>query len=167
MRIFSQFLDKLSGEDSEPKSEKEMVRDCTEMIESFLVDLSVLPEHARIGSQKERIWSIQEGSATITIAIKRNRMNEKLNLEVKSAILKVPQGNLEAFYRRCLDINGYLLECALCTDKDEVWVIAERPLQGLDKEELSSIAINVATSADYIDNQLADEFGAQLIGDEV
>lgn len=83
-----------------------------------------------------------------------------------SPILYLPSENILPFYLRCLEINRELLTCALCTHEDKVTLVSQRPIEGLDPEELEGTVNYLAAVADDLDNKLADEFGAKLCGED-
>jgi hypothetical protein len=85
---------------------------------------------------------------------------------VFSPILYLPPENILPFYRRCLEINRELLNCALCVQEDKVALVSQRFVEGLDPVELEGTIGYVAAAADDLDNKLADEFGAKMCGED-
>ena len=79
-------------------------------------------------------------------------------------IVHLPQSNQIEFFKRCLEINETLIGCALSLDNGVVRVVGERVLAGLDRNEFKSMLQSVANSANDLDDKLAREFGAPLIG---
>lgn len=160
MDLFGSLLSGLGlGQDKHKTS----IEECSSMILQLLVNCGIKPDDAEIEIEDGLGWLIEKGSASIFILIAKNELIEEMTLEVFSPILKLPTQNVLPFYRRCLEINRYLINCALCVQKDKVLVVSERPLQGLSYEELESLVLSVANAADMIDDELAEEFGAQLI----
>lgn len=133
-------------------------------VEDLLAEIGVDAKDSRIDldSKDEKGWVIQKGSAQIIILIAENDLVEDYTIEVVSPILKLPPQNILPFYRRCLELNRYLVGCATCVNEDKVLVRAELPLSGLNLESLALMILNVAGAADQLDNDLAEEFGAQL-----
>lgn len=140
------------------------VEECVQMVQRFLSECGVDPNSSKLKTENCLGWLIQKGSAEIYIVIGNNELINEVTLEVFSPILKLPKQNILPFYRRCLEVNRFLIGCALCVDKDEVMVVSERQLEGLNYEELETMIICVANAADTIDDELAKEFGAQLAG---
>ncbi len=105
-------------------------------------------------------WWLAQGTAKVYIFVQNTQSGPVLR--ITSAILRLPAKNVEAFYRRLLDINTELTNCALATHENVVLVVAQRPTLGLEQEELDSIVWNVAYVADYLDQKLSVEFGAPM-----
>ncbi|MEE9252699.1 MAG: hypothetical protein V3U74_05025, partial [Thermodesulfobacteriota bacterium] len=61
---------------------------------------------------------------------------------------------VEGFYHK--------LNCALAIDKNVLFIISERPITGLDAEELEGTVMQVSYQADKLDNELSDEFGSKM-----
>lgn len=153
----------LSGLGLQAKNEKIVsVEECASMVLQLLAKCKVEPKSAEIEVEGGRGWVITRGSASIIILIAKNEYIDDFTLEVYSPILKLPTQNILPFYRRCLEINRYLVNSALCVQKDDVIVMSERPLRGIDYEEVESLILSVANAADMIDDKLAEEFGAKL-----
>jgi hypothetical protein len=83
-------------------------------------------------------------------------------LRISSPLVFIPKNNREAFYRRLLDINTNLSNCALATHEDTVLVVYQRATLGLDPEELDELVWNAAYVADLLDNKLSEEYGAPM-----
>lgn len=146
------------------KDEKVSVDSYVRIVEDLLSEIGVDVKDSRLDldSKDERGWVIQKGSAQIIILIAENDLVEDFTIEVVSPILKLPSQNILPFYRRCLELNRYLVGCATCVNEDKVLVRAELSLSGLTLESLALLILNVAGSADQLDNDLAEEFGAKL-----
>jgi hypothetical protein len=59
-----------------------------------------------------------------------------------------------------------LIGCALGVYEDKVAAVGERPITGLDLEELEYMIHSVSGVADDLDDQLADECGAPLFSEQ-
>ena len=104
------------------------------------------------------------GSAGFFIGLRRNKMIAENTIFFTAPIVHLPQSNQIEFFKRCLEINETLIGCALSLDNGVVRVVGERVLTGLDKNEFKSMLQSVANSANDLDDKLAREFGAPLIG---
>ncbi len=133
-------------------------------METVLESLGV--EGVREESDEGVDWSLQVGSAPIEIGLRTNEVLEEPTLEIRSPILRLPPGNLLAFYRRCLELNRILVGCSIGVEDDVVMVAAERRLQGLDGARFVEMLLNVASAADEFDDVLSAEFGAERLGEE-
>lgn len=168
-KILSNVVNDVVNEKPEQKAEKaddqqlSLVEASVGMVMKFLEEYGFDEEESRISIDHAAGWAIRHGSASIFIIIGHNEIVEDITLEVFAPILKLPPTNILPFYRRCLELNRYLVNCALCVQKEKVLVISERSLIGLDYSELESLIATVAKTADMLDDDLAEEFGAQWI----
>ncbi|MCS5699612.1 YbjN domain-containing protein [Cyanobium sp. FGCU-52] len=112
-------------------------------------------------------WTLQVGSAPIDIGLHHNDLLDEDTLEVKATILRLPPQRLLAFYRRCLELNRLLIGCAIGVEGDTVIVASERSLPGLDRAAIARMLIDVASAADQLDDDLAQEFGAAKLGEDL
>jgi hypothetical protein len=159
------FFSDLFADANQDKAVKEVSpQECFQMVGRFLTECGLEPESCMLEEEEGLGWTIQNGSAAIHILLAQNEMLEEVTIEVFSPILKIPTQNVLPFYRRCLETNRYLVGCALCVSSDNVLIVAERALSGLDYEELERMILSVAEAADAMDDELAKEFGAQLVG---
>jgi hypothetical protein len=135
-----------------------------QIVEVLLEEFGVDVKNSRLDldSKNDRGWVIQKGSAQIIILISENDEDDDPTIEIFSPILKLPSQNILPFYRRCLELNWVLVGCAICVSEDKVLVRAEMPLNGLNVESIGLTILNVAGAADQLDDDLAEEFGAQL-----
>lgn len=136
------------------------VPECIAMVERFLKECGVNLSNAKL--EDSLTWVISKGSASIFISISKNEFLEETTLEITSPILRLPSQNILPFYRRCLEINGCLVGCAICACDDRILVTSERTLRGLDYQEVEEMILAVANAADLIDDELSEEFGAKL-----
>ncbi|NIM99407.1 MAG: hypothetical protein GTO24_15460 [candidate division Zixibacteria bacterium] len=60
-----------------------------------------------------------------------------------------------------------LMNCAIAVTEDKVAIVSERPLVGLDSEELEGRLTYLAGVADDLDDKLADEFDARIYSQEL
>jgi hypothetical protein len=105
-------------------------------------------------------WWITEGSAKIYIFVQEDRIGNVVR--VHSPILKYPETKREAFFLRLLETNRDLSGCCVSAFDGVIMVSGQRPITGLDQEELNTLIWNVSYVADTLDDQLAEEFGAEL-----
>lgn len=142
-----------------PVKEKETtVRDCINMIEDFLGKVGLNPKAQRLPDRTTIGWWVQRGSVVVYIIINRH---EHLNtVRVVAPVVYLPEENILPLYRRCLEINMGLLNCALAVTDDQVVMVSERPIKGLDQHELEGIIDFLSGVADELDNKLEEEFNA-------
>ena len=134
----------------------------SEVVEAVLQHGGADPKEARLeGSGTERAgWRIQRGSAPVFILLEDS--GERSALRIESPILRLPSANLLPFYRRCLEINDRLRECALAVRDDVILLVSDRPLEALEPQEVAQSIDILSFAADNLDDELAKEFGAKL-----
>jgi hypothetical protein len=147
------------------KVKETTVKDCIKMVEAFLQKCGANPKKHRLPDKDTIGWQIARGSAIIYILI--NNHEGLTTIRVISPILTLPKSNILPFYRKCLEINTGLISCALGAYEDKVAVLSERPIEGLDPEELEGILNHLSAVADDLDNKLADEFGATIFSESM
>jgi len=145
------------------KSELTM-KDCTKMVENFFQKVGLNANTSRLQDADTPAWFVTRGSAAVYISL--HESDGATSLRVFSPILYLPQENILPFYRRCLEINRGLVNCALCVQEDRVALVSQRFVTGLDPEELEGTIAYLGAAADDLDNKLADEFGAKMCGEE-
>ena len=122
------------------------------------------PDEHRVEGYDHGWWAMR-GRAVVYVFV--NEHDEMNSIRIVSPILYLPSENLLPFYRACLEINSELVSCALAVDKDVVMLVHERPLKGLDAEEISDNMHMLAHFADRFDNELAQEFGARIYSEQM
>ena len=138
--------------------------DCRRLIEDFLRKEGLNPEEQRVEGYEHGWWAMR-GSALVYVFVNEHEVGS--SIRIVSPILILPEENLLPFYRACLEINSELVSCAVAIDKDVVMLVHERPLKGLDAEEISDNMHMIAQFADKFDNELAEEFGATIYSERM
>lgn len=136
------------------------IRDCIKVIEDFFRKIGFNPNNQRLPDRDTIGWWVQRGSAVIFIIL--NDHDGLTSVRIISPILYLPEENILPFYRRCLEINMGLLNCALGVTQDKVTVVSERPIAGLDPVEFEGTIDFLSAVADDLDDKLANEFNAKL-----
>lgn len=142
------------------KVSKGTVEDVGGMIASYFRNRGLDPNRQQIPGAEGCGWWLTEGSAKVYIFVQDSPGGPVLR--ITSPIVFIPEQNKEAFFRRLLDINSNLTNCALATYENYVLVVSQRQTLGLSQEELDSGVWNVAYVADLLDNKLAGEFATRL-----
>ena len=107
----------------------------------------------------EGFTQISRGSATVRI----NVLEDHGVLLLIAPIMRVPERNTEAFYRRLLELSFLTTadaSFAIDAAKDEIFVRTLRRLSGLDYEEFEDLLETVGRVADEWDDVLKREFPA-------
>lgn len=116
-----------------------------------------------------RSWSLRRGSATVIIEVRGDSLDAaSASLLVAAPILTLPASGRGAFCEHLLRLNlSTLTTCAFAiNDDDQVVVTSDRSTEDLSLAELDEIISYVASFADYYDNILSDQFGAEMLGEE-
>lgn len=134
---------------------------CVAMIEEVLKTVGLNPSDQRMPNQKSPGWYVQRGSAVIYIFLIQN---EKIpSVRFVSPILFLPEDLIMPFYRRCLEINMELMNCALAATNDQIALVSERPFNNnLDVDQIVYLLHYISAVADDIDDKLAKEFKAAM-----
>jgi hypothetical protein len=163
MGIFKRDKPYKKGKQKAPEAPKERtVGDCIKIVEGFLEKNGMNPSEHRLPSQGAHSWWVVRGSALIYIYLIQHENHATLRMV--SPILYFPEERVVALYRKCLEINMELLNCALGVYQDTVAVVSERPTSGLDTIEFAGTLDYLSAVADDLDDKLAIEFGAKLYG---
>ena len=136
------------------------VKDCVKMIESFLKKNRFNPNDQRLNNSDTLGWWVQRGSAVIYILL--NQHEREPTVRILSPILYLPEEHILPFYRRCLELNMSLINCAFGAMDDQIALVTERPIAGLDAEELEGTLHYLSAVADDVDDKLAAEFQARM-----
>jgi len=105
----------------------------------------------------EGFAQIARGSATVRI----NVVEEHGVLLLISPLMRVPERNTEAFYRRLLELSFLATsDAAFAIDKksDMVYLRILRRLEGMDYEEFEDMLHTIASVADEWDDKLRAQF---------
>ena len=101
---------------------------------------------------------IARGSARVRI----NVVEEHGVLLMIAPVMRVPERNTEAFYRRLLELSFLATsDAAFAIDKktDMAYLRILRRLEGMDYEEFEDLLHTIATVADEWDDKLKSQFG--------
>ena len=139
------------------------IQECVKMIEGFLKKIDFNPNKQRLPNRDTLGWWVQRGSAIIYIIL--NQHDDTPTVRIVSPILYLPENYILPFYRKCLELNVDLINCAFGVVDDKVVLVSERPIDDLDPRELAGTIQYLAAFADHIDDKLAAEFNAQMYVD--
>lgn len=142
---------------SQPASRLE---DSAAIVRTILREIGVDPDQTRLATSEGLAWAFRRGSAVVEIYLVERQ--DGGTLQVLSPIMHLPASGLLPLYRRLLELNLTLSNAAFGVHTDVVYVFNERPLAGLDPEEVDHIIEQVASFADEYDDSLVSEFGGRL-----
>ena len=136
------------------------LKECVTMIEDVLKKVGLNPKEQRMRNQDAPGWFVQRGSAVIYIFLVPD---EKMpSVRFVSPILFLPEDLITPFYRRCLEINMGLMNCALAASNDQIALVSERPIHNLNTTQIEYLLHYISGVADDIDDKLAKEFKAAM-----
>lgn len=138
-------------------------QDCKQMVESFLEKVGLDPKEQRLPDRRTLGWCVHRGSAVVFIVLEEQ--NSYPTLRIVSPILYLPEGRILALYRKCLEINMGLINCALGVFEDRIAVVSERPIASLDPAEFEERLNYLSAVADDLDEKLSQEFDAKPYGE--
>ena len=110
------------------------VKDCIQMIEGFFKKVGLNPNNHRLPQKDTVGWWVTRGSALVYIILAQH--SESTTVRIVSPILYLPEDHILPFYRRCLEMNMDLVNCAIGAMDDRIALVSERPIEGLDQAEL-------------------------------
>ncbi len=142
------------------KASKVTVSQVVDMVAEYFKRRGLDLEGHTVDATEGYGWWLTEGSAKIYIFVQEERTGPVIR--VNSPILHFPDTNREAFFLKLLEINRDLTYCCIAAFDEVVIVSGQRPILGLDQEELNDLVWNVSYVADTLDDELAQEFTARI-----
>lgn len=130
-------------------------RDAPEMVNDYIERFTQSVKISPTRLDRDGYCEIQRGSATVGI----NVLSEHGVLLILSKVIDVPSRNREAFYRRLLELNFLVTRAgafAIDTDRDAVYLRAQRNLAGLDYVEFRDLMTTMGNVADEWDDRLLE-----------
>jgi hypothetical protein len=115
------------------------------------------------GQTQSASWTLKRGSASVLVTVATYEHDSVTYLRVASPVVTMPPdaGKQTACMRKLLELNAAgLANAAFALVGDRVVAVSERPVPGLDAEEVDQIVRHLAAVADTFDDRLAKEFGA-------
>lgn len=143
------------------KTNKGTVENVIEMLDQYYKRRNLDISGHEVNSCEGYGWWLQEGSAMVYIFVQEDPRGGAPLLKINSPILHFPDKNKEDFFAKLLELNRDLSCCSFATYEGIVLITSQRPIQGLDPEELNTLVWNVSHAADVFDDLLAKEFNAR------
>jgi hypothetical protein len=115
------------------------------------------------GQTQGASWTLKRGSASVLVTVATYEHDNVTYLRVASPVVTMPPDAAKqtACMRKLLELNAAgLANAAFALVGDRVVAVSERPVPGLDAEEVDQIVRHLAAVADTFDDRLAKEFGA-------
>lgn len=136
------------------------IEEAEKIIDKVFKGLGLKPEEAKIDSKDIHGWAVKRGNAVIYIFLNENKYIN--TLRIVSPIMYIPKKRKVEFLKKCLKYNYYFINCALALNEDLIFLVEERPLTGLDPEEVEYIVNNLSRIADRMYNELALVFDTKI-----
>jgi hypothetical protein len=142
------------------KANKRTVAQVVDMVTEYFTRRGLKLEGHTVDAVDGYGWWLTEGSAKVYVFVQEDHGGPVVR--VNSPILHFPTENREAFFLRLLEINRDLSYCCVAAFDEVVIVSGQRPILGLEQEELNDLIWNVSYVADRLDDELSKEFSATL-----
>lgn len=124
-------------------------------IASFGIDV------ATCRTETPTVWSLQRGSASVTMLLNVNQENKAIFVVV-SAIMEVPANNREQLFLELLSINHSLVGTYFTVYNNEVICLASsRYADGLEAKEVAEMLDAQSYAADAVDDMLIEKYGGK------
>ena len=129
-----------------------------EMVEKLLQKHRLDPEAQAIDASEGTGWWLNKGAALIYVFVIEE--THSAHLRVTCPIVHFPHQKREEFFLHLLEVNRDLSTCCLSAFQEVVMVTAQRPITGLQFEELEYIINQVGGQAEKFEKSLSRQFGA-------
>lgn len=132
------------------------------MIHRFVTESGMQKE--QVYNQEKNAWYWNKGSAKIEVfvqEVKFDPTHSRFYLRIFSPLMKLPEQNLEGFYRKLLELNDTKLGVKLTVmpGSDQVYATYERDIKGMDYDELVTCILDLEWWADILDDELVQTYG--------
>lgn len=136
-------------------------------VEAAIRGLGMDPDANRMkAAEGAAAWSMARGSAMLMIALNPGVGSAPARLRLVSPIVKIPDTPSPDLFRRLLELNGTELPgVSFGIIGDEVVLVAERGVQGLDRGEVDELLAALGHFADEYDDLLVKQFGGTRVCD--
>ena len=136
------------------------------LIKEVLDDIEV-PSAPESQDKENALWMTSYGSAILITSLFIDKSVNAMVLNVMVPLVKLPEDNILPLFNLCMRLNMNLTDCHLAlSDKWGITLTSKRSAAGLDKKELQAIFYRVARAADHMDTQFAEDFKAEMWGQD-
>ena len=148
------------------QSDREMAKAC-KLVEAVIRAHGSDPDKNRVSAADGgAAWALLFGSAAVMIALNPSSGKQSSRLRIVSPVVRLSQGLKIELAQRLLELNGTELPgVSFGLVKDEIVLVAERSIRGLDRSELEEIITMIGYYADKYDDLLTLEFGGTRVCD--
>jgi hypothetical protein len=148
------------------QTDREVVK-ASKLVESIIRDHGGKPAEDRVSAPEGgAAWAMRFGSAAVMIALNPGERGQAARLRIVSPVVKIGTASRFELYTRLLELNGSAMPgVAFGVVKDEVVLVSERSVRGLDRTEVDEMIAMIGYYADKYDDLLALEFGGTRVCD--
>lgn len=130
------------------------------LIETVLRKLGLDPATSKVRDEEQtRAWGLLRGSAQVLLMV--NGADEGAWVRAIAPVVKLPdEKKRPAFFQKLLELNARTMRNAsFGLLNDGVVIVSERPVEGLDANEVEQILKHVGALADHYDDEFIKEYG--------
>ena len=137
------------------------------IIENVIRDHGIEPDANRVSAvEGGAAWAMKFGSAAVMIALNPAANGLTARLRIVSPVIKFEPSSPLGLFTRLLELNGKTLPgVAFGIVNNEVVLVCERSVRGLDREEVEEMIALIGHYSDKYDDLLALEFGGTRVCD--
>ncbi|MCP4674056.1 MAG: YbjN domain-containing protein [Deltaproteobacteria bacterium] len=138
------------------------------LVEVAIRDRGIEPDDNRISSSERGVaWALKFGSAAVMIALNpMERPKEAARLRIVSPIVRMETELKKELLLRLLELNGTTLPgVAFGIINNEIVLVAERSVRGLERHEVEEMLAMIGHFADEYDDLLVREYGGVRVCD--
>ncbi len=138
------------------------------LVEAAIRDRGIEPDDNKVSAGEGGVaWALKFGSAAVMIAL--NPMvgsKEAARLRIVSPIVRMETELKKEMLLHLLELNGTTLPgVAFGIINNEIVLVAERSVRGLDRHEVEEILVMIGHFADEYDDLLVREYGGARVCD--
>ena len=137
------------------------------IVEAVIRDHGVEPDQNQVNAPEGgAAWALAFGSAAVMIALNPGQSANAGRLRIVSPIVRMGTDPNKDLFLRLLELNGTALPgVAFGVIKNEIVLVAERSVRGLDRAGVEEMLSMIGHYADEYDDLLVREFGGIRVCD--
>ncbi len=139
------------------------------MVEDVLIELGHFVNECRVDTPgATHAWRIFKGSASVRISLFDDASEVNPSIRVAAAVMTTDaRVDINKLYRYLLTLNNQEVKgAAFAAQQNEILLVAERSSLDLDRSEVHDLIHRVQEYADKYDDELVNEFGGRLGGND-
>ncbi len=150
------------------QTDRDMAKAC-KLIETVIRDHGSDPDKNQVSATEGgAAWALLFGSAAVMIALNPSSGKQSARIRIVSPVVKIGGELNPELLRRLLELNGTTLPgVSFGLVNDEIVLVSERSIRGLDRPEVEETIAMIGYYADKYDDLLVLEFGGTRVCDLV